>query len=185
MLILKDRQRGATIIETDAIEILFVAETPLAFRRKDLDMRAFVVNRRLSQFDGKILDNWLNGQEFSIVSETSTALAIKSSTGDPAPNTAPVVRFFTPNIDIVANTGFPYVIPTAGTASVTDDGLLGPLTYLWTQESGPGILVVAFSDETSGAPTISFPGAGTYVIRATADDGELTGFADIIVDITD
>ncbi len=184
MLIFKIRQRGAAIVETDLVEIVFSQETPLAFRRKDHDNRAFLVNRRLMQFDKRVVDSWLNGQDYSIVSENSVAESIKTKTGDAIPNTAPIIRFFTPNTQVVANGGFPFTLSTNGTASLIDDNLpSGNITFLWKQISGPGVSSVTFSDPTVGFPSITFPTSGIYVIRLTADDGELSGYAEITVDI--
>jgi 3-phytase len=58
--------------------------------------------------------------------------------------------------------------------TVTDDGLPFPgnLTVTWSQVSGPGGVV--FADEHAVDTTASFPGAGSYVLRLTASDGELS-----------
>ncbi|MHC4605993.1 MAG: C25 family cysteine peptidase, partial [Planctomycetota bacterium] len=56
--------------------------------------------------------------------------------------------------------------------TVTDDGLPGPVTTTWSQVSGPGGVV--FADASAVDTTATFPGAGTYVLRLTADDGEFS-----------
>ena len=66
-------------------------------------------------------------------------------------------------------------LPASGilAGSATDDGLSGaPLTALWTQVSGPGAAV--FGAPTAAITTIAFPAVGTYVLRLTATDGELS-----------
>ena len=59
-------------------------------------------------------------------------------------------------------------------ATVTDDGLPPPavLTYLWGTDSGPA--AASFSSSTVEDPTVTFPVAGTYVLRLTASDGALS-----------
>ena len=59
-------------------------------------------------------------------------------------------------------------------AGAADDGVPNPpgtLTTSWTQVSGPD--TVTFLDSTVVDPTVTFPSPGTYVLRLTADDGEL------------
>ncbi len=65
--------------------------------------------------------------------------------------------------------------------SVTDDGLpsSGTLTSAWTKVSGAGS--VTFGSTTTPATSATFDQPGTYVLRLTADDGELTASADVTV----
>jgi hypothetical protein len=59
--------------------------------------------------------------------------------------------------------------------TVTDDGLPGPYTTLWTAISGPGAPgSVSFGDASAEDTTASFTGSGVYVLELTADDGLLT-----------
>lgn len=61
--------------------------------------------------------------------------------------------------------------------NVSDDGLPNPpglTTTLWSVESGPGAAL--FGDANAVDTTASFSTAGTYVLRLTAYDGELTSF---------
>jgi RHS repeat-associated protein len=64
---------------------------------------------------------------------------------------------------------------------VTDDGLPtgAPLTRQWTKASGPG--EVKFADPDAGLTTASFSQAGTYVLRLTADDSDLTALDQVTV----
>ncbi|MGH9366746.1 MAG: metallophosphoesterase [Thermoanaerobaculia bacterium] len=58
---------------------------------------------------------------------------------------------------------------------VVDDGLPnlpGAVTTAWSQVSGPG--TVSFNDPAATDATTTFSEAGTYVLRLTADDGQLT-----------
>ena len=67
-------------------------------------------------------------------------------------------------------------------ATVTDVG--GPLptpTLLWTVVSGPG--ATTFANASSANTTAQFSTAGTYVLRLTANDGQLSTFADVTVTV--
>jgi hypothetical protein len=68
---------------------------------------------------------------------------------------------------------------------VSDDGLPqspGMFTVLWTRESGPGN--VTFVNPASASTTAQFSAAGTYVLRLSATDGELEGFDELTVTVT-
>ena len=73
------------------------------------------------------------------------------------------------------------VLPAPATLNgiVGDDGLIQPVTQLWTQQSGPG--TTTFADASSTATTATFSVDGTYVFRLTADDGALTAFDEVTV----
>lgn len=65
---------------------------------------------------------------------------------------------------------------------ITDDGLPNPpgyFTILWTQQSGPG--AVTFGNAQFMATTVSFPEAGVYVLRLTADDSQLSSYDEITI----
>jgi hypothetical protein len=70
-------------------------------------------------------------------------------------------------------------IALAGTA--TDDGQPAPpaLHTLWTPVSGPG--TVTFGNNSLASTTATFSAAGTYVLRLTADDGQLSRSDDVSV----
>jgi len=65
--------------------------------------------------------------------------------------------------------------------SVTDDGLPegGALSILWSQVSGPP--TVSFSNRNSAITEATFPEAGTYVLRLTANDSELSASDEVTV----
>lgn len=58
-------------------------------------------------------------------------------------------------------------------AQGSDDGVPGPLTFLWSVESGPGI--VHFNHINATDVGLIFDQPGDYVMKLTASDGELTG----------
>ena len=67
--------------------------------------------------------------------------------------------------------------------TVTDDGLpSGTLTTTWSHVGGTGAGTVNFGDPTAVDTTATFtPDAGTYVLRLTADDGDLSSFDEMAV----
>lgn len=64
-------------------------------------------------------------------------------------------------------------------ATVRDDGVPAPASLQWTTVSGPG--PVAFSEPTQPQTSATFTTPGSYVLRATASDGELTGSDDVTI----
>ncbi|MGD8961132.1 MAG: hypothetical protein PVH43_01385 [Desulfobacterales bacterium] len=66
--------------------------------------------------------------------------------------------------------------------TVTDDGLPNPpatVTTTWSVVSGPGTVNI---DDSSSVDTVArFSEAGTYVLRLTADDSELSDFDEVTI----
>lgn len=66
------------------------------------------------------------------------------------------------------------------TGTVVDDGLpSGSSTTTWSQVSGPA--TAAIGSPSAPTTSVSFPQAGTYVLRLTADDTELQSTDDVTV----
>jgi RHS repeat-associated protein len=67
--------------------------------------------------------------------------------------------------------------------TVTDDGLpVGDtVTSTWTMVSGPG--TVTFEDATLTDTNAAFSAPGTYVLRLTASDGELSAKSDVTITV--
>jgi YD repeat-containing protein len=67
---------------------------------------------------------------------------------------------------------------------VSDDGLplSGTLTTTWTMFSGPGS--VTFANPNQPITTAAFSSAGTYDLRLTANDSQLSSYADVIVTVS-
>lgn len=73
-------------------------------------------------------------------------------------------------------------IPFDLQGQVTDDALPevpGNVTIRWEVVSGPG--VVDFVDANAADTQVTFNTSGTYVLRLTADDGELLTFDDVVI----
>jgi hypothetical protein len=67
--------------------------------------------------------------------------------------------------------------------TVSDDGLPIPVgvTTTWSQVSGPSTVI--FGDANAEDTSANFDTAGSYVLRLTADDGDLSSFAEITVTV--
>ncbi|HYJ66186.1 MAG TPA: hypothetical protein VEX15_00830 [Nocardioidaceae bacterium] len=112
--------------------------------------------------------------------ESGAALApllhVEYSTG-PATNRAPTVN---------AGPDQTVVLPNAATldAIVTDDGLPtgSSVNTTWSVVSGPG--AVTFGNPNAVDTTATLAAAGTYVLRLTASDGELTAFDETTITAT-
>ncbi|HEV8427371.1 MAG TPA: RHS repeat-associated core domain-containing protein [Pyrinomonadaceae bacterium] len=98
-----------------------------------------------------------------------------------------VITVTPPNGAPVVNAGADLAVTLPGTArlngSVTDDGLPtgGALTVAWSQVSGPG--TTTFANAAASVTTATFSAAGTYVLRLSASDSELTGSNDVTVTV--
>ena len=98
-----------------------------------------------------------------------------------------VVTVTPPNRAPQVNAGADLAITLPGTArlngTVTDDGLpIGStLTVSWTQVSGPG--TTTFANAAAAVTNATFSEAGTYVLRLSASDTELTGTDDVTVTV--
>jgi hypothetical protein len=76
--------------------------------------------------------------------------------------------------------------PTPLRGAANDDELPegpGSVDVVWSQQSGPGR--ASFVDATVVDATVTFPAAGTYELRLTADDGELTAMDEVTVVVID
>jgi hypothetical protein len=103
----------------------------------------------------------------------------ESVSGLSTPNLAPLVEAGA--LDVVLSGG-----SSASGASLTDDALPsspGAIATTWSQVSGPGI--VTFADPGSITSSRGFSVPGTYVLRLTADDGEVITFDESTVVATD
>ena len=95
----------------------------------------------------------------------------------PLPNTAPSVS---------AGTDQAITLPAAAglDGTVMDDGQPDPpgaTTSTWTGQSGPG--TVSFANASAVDTTATFSTHGTYVLRLTAQDGELSTYAEVTITV--
>jgi len=70
------------------------------------------------------------------------------------------------------------------TGTVTDDGQPGCATLgvSWSQFSGPG--TVTFASPNALTTTVTFSAVGTYVLRLTANDSQLSSSDDVTINVT-
>ena len=93
---------------------------------------------------------------------------------DTTPVNSPPTVLAGPDTTAIVDTA----ITLAGSAS--DDGLLNsPLQILWSIVNGPG--VVTLGNSLLANTTAAFSAAGTYVLRLTANDGQLSRSDDMSV----
>lgn len=92
----------------------------------------------------------------------------------------PVMINAAPSVD--AGPSQSVVLPGGATlaGTVSDDGLPnGALVVQWSAVNGPGN--VLFADASSAATTAMFTAAGTYTLRLTADDGDLSASSQLTI----
>ncbi|MFK7806095.1 MAG: hypothetical protein AB8G95_30980, partial [Anaerolineae bacterium] len=188
------------LIDKDAPETSITANPPATSTSADA---AFELSGTDAVADDNALDFecQLDGSGFTLCgsSQSYTGLSNGSHTfGVRASDTAglvdPTAASYTWTVDVadpneppVVSAGddqtimLPIVANLAGT--VTDDGNPGPVSVLWTQESGPG--TVTFGDAASATTTAGFSAAGTYVLRLTADDGQVSAFDELTVTVNE
>ena len=97
----------------------------------------------------------------------------------------PVQTNVAPTVSLPASAAASLKVPLTLTGTAVDDGLPAPpagLSYRWQKVSGPG--AVSVSNPTTPSTTVTFHSTGDYVLRLVADDGLLSGFADIAVSVT-
>ena len=87
------------------------------------------------------------------------------------------------NVAPTANAGPDQTIVAGNSATLSgaasDDGHPGPLVVQWTKLSGVGN--VTFANASSRQTSASFSAPGTYVLRLTASDGELSTYDEMTV----
>jgi RHS repeat-associated protein len=127
-------------------------------------------NARFSQAGTYVLRLTANDGQASAFDEVTVAVAA------PPANQAPKVNA---GSDAQALTQTPLAL----TGLVGDDGLplLSQVSQQWTKISGPG--TVTFSAPNSPLTNATFSAAGTYVLRLTASDTQLSAFDEVTVTV--
>jgi hypothetical protein len=107
---------------------------------------------------------------------STTGVDVNDPTWNSIINQAPVVDAGPDQVVVLSNN-------TANlTGSYSDDGLSGSAVLTsWSVVSGPGTVV--FADAANVNTTATFSDAGSYQLRLQADDGNLTGFDDVMVTV--
>jgi uncharacterized protein (DUF1800 family) len=99
---------------------------------------------------------------------------------DPANNQPPFVNAGLPQSAQLP--GFGQSTNAALVGTVTDDGKPSAATMTWSKIAGPG--TATFTTPSAASTNVSFNLAGTYVLRLSASDGALSGYADTTVVVT-
>ncbi len=163
-----------------------------------------------AELNGSVTDDGPNTTTWSQVSGPATAVfgnanSAVTSVGFPAAGTYVLqltandglyVRSDTVNIAVTAASGnlppmvyagpdqtiaLPNGVSLSGT--INDDGFTGiDISPQWTNRT-PAVGTVTFADPDTTTTTATFSGPGTYVLRLTANDGELNGFDELTVTV--
>jgi hypothetical protein len=130
-----------------------------------------------------------SGADFNS-SETATAsqrpkliIGYEPASGntDPPPNDDPTNA--APSVDAGPNRSVAFGVAASLDGTVSDDSQPAPpsLTTTWSKVSGPG--TVTFGNPSSVDTSANFSLAGTYVLRLTVSDGELSAFDEMTVTV--
>jgi hypothetical protein len=123
---------------------------------------------------------WASGNSLVLVVTGSGKRVAESYNGDSAGAPLLELEYAVPNqqrpqVDAGADATVSIPDTVALDGTVTDDGLPNPpgaVTTTWSKVSGPG--TVTFGDASAVDTTAAFSDPGSYVLRLTADDGELS-----------
>ena len=147
-----------------------------------------------------VLQGWINNPTANnglIIQNYTTATSLAFRSSEAATTTRPKleITYATPttppiNAAPAVNAGSDQTAPLSAGArldgTVTDDGMPNPpasVTTTWSMFSGPG--AVTFANASAIDTTASFSLAGAYVLRLTANDGELVSSDDIVINVND
>ena len=136
-----------------------------------VDLFITPTNEVVVEGDESVLAFLLPSPAYSILSPSNAVLTI----ADAGTNQTPQVIITSPKTYVAFANG-----TNAGlilNATIIDDSTNDVLT--WTKVSGPDSYV--FGDPTTNNTTVTFTNPGVYLLRLTADDGQLQGHADIMV----
>lgn len=106
-------------------------------------------------------------------------ITVNNPAPTPTPTPAPVNR--APSISVVADQAVTLPNTASLSGTITDDGLPAGSTIqvVWNEVSGPS--PVTFSSQRSPSTTATLGVAGTYVLRLTAGDSQLTSSSDVTI----
>ncbi len=134
---------------------------------------------------------WVSGNAITFIVSGSGERVAESWNGDAAGAPLLHVEFSggnnaAPTVDAGADATI--TLPTNSVqldGTVTDDGLpAGTVTATWTHVGGTGAGAVSFADPAAVDTTVTFSNdPGTYQLRLTATDGELTSSDDVIIQV--
>jgi len=117
---------------------------------------------------------WLN-----VEADDGVSVSISPSGGESFDNKAPVVHAGSDQTVMVASdSSGPYMVRVSG--RIDDDGLpWDVMKGSWSKVSGPGD--VSFNNDCDPHALVRFSESGTYQLRLTGNDGELSGSDEVII----
>ena len=138
---------------------------------KSIDLLVAPTNEVVVEGDETVTATLLPDPAYTILSPSNAVLTI----ADAGTNQTPVVIITSPKayVAFVNGTNAGLVLD----AMVIDDNPSNTLS--WAKVSGPDSLV--FGDTNVANTTVLFTNTGAYLLRLTADDGQLQGHADVLV----
>jgi hypothetical protein len=107
-------------------------------------------------------DNSYDWQFIPIAGQTFTDAGSGVVHGPPSGNIAPTIEAGPDQTSLTGSASLD--------GTVTDDGLVSPLTTTWSKVSGPGNITFGNADAASTSAAFSAP--GVYVVQLSADDGQ-------------
>lgn len=140
-----------------------------------IDLLVFPTNELAAEVPEAISVTVLPDAAYSRLAPSNVVVTIT----DAGTNLAPLVTITSPTTNRV------YLLPLTVNmileATVADDGDTNapPVTLTWTNMSGPGTLVFGTPNATN--TTVSFVEGGEYVLRLTADDGQVAAYDEVTV----
>ncbi|HEY5910543.1 MAG TPA: Calx-beta domain-containing protein [Verrucomicrobiae bacterium] len=142
----------------------------------EIDLAIYPVNELVVEGTETVIATLLPNPAYTILSPSNALVAIE----DAGLNRSPEISIERPSSLPVHLRG--PTVTLVVRATVTDDGGPAGPTNSWTMVSGP--CPVVFGANNAPTTTVSFTNAGFYLIRLTADDGQLQSFRDIPVTVT-
>lgn len=131
---------------------------------------------------------WFSGNSIAIIITGTGVRTAEAYDGDPANAPLLHVDFMPshrpPTVDAGPDQTITFPTPVTLDGTVSDDGLPDPpgsLVTSWSKVSGPGS--VTFGDASAIDTTADFSSPGTYVLRLTADDGELVASDEVTITV--
>ena len=136
-----------------------------------IDLLIFPTNELVVEDTETATATLLPDPAYTILAPSNAVISI----ADAGTNVAPVVTITSPTASTVFLLGTNVNLILE--AAVTDDDTNTVPSVSWSQISGPDALV--FGDTNQPNTTVSFTNAGVYMLRLTADDGQLQSYAEV------
>ena len=128
---------------------------------------------------------WTSGGSTSVTMGSSVFIGLAVTSHSVFNSTATIDQV---NLAPIANAGPDQSITVPANTvtlngSATDDGQPnGSIAYSWTKVSGSG--TVTFGNTSQAVTTAQFSAAGTYTLRLTANDGQLSATDDVVITVS-